>query len=280
VNIYHTDPFPQKVVKGKEDWYFLGDYYSNDIRVSKGINNFSKGELDWTSNNMIEFKNFLDKEKIPLYMIIVPNKLTIYGDYLPITKSDKPTKMEQLTKCLLRNGINLIDIKQALMNHRDHVLYLKADSHWNEYGAFYGYEALMRKIQSDFQNLKILRMEDFNITSSASNHQDLTRTLSSNIYDIIINFQPNFKSQAFPVNKHGIKGNAYSQRPDDYELRFQNKSQPLKVVIFRDSFFTSMIPWLNESFGETVFIWDFPDKNQVLTEKPDFVIFEIVERNL
>ena len=45
VNIYHTDPFPQKVVKGKEDWYFLGDYYSNDIRVSKGINNFSKGEL-------------------------------------------------------------------------------------------------------------------------------------------------------------------------------------------------------------------------------------------
>src|SRR5688572_5477233 len=43
--IFQTDPLPQKVVEGTDGWYFLGDENSNEIKESKGIENFSQEEL-------------------------------------------------------------------------------------------------------------------------------------------------------------------------------------------------------------------------------------------
>ena len=38
-------------------------------------------------------------------------------------------------------------------------------SHWNQYGAFIGYTALMEEVKKHIPNIKILTEKDFNITS-------------------------------------------------------------------------------------------------------------------
>lgn len=56
-----------------------------------------------------------------------------------------------------------------------------------------------------------------------------------------------------------------------------------KAVIFRDSYTTNMITYLSENFSRIVFNkeWDFNfNKPLVTSEKPDIVLYIIVERNL
>ena len=54
-----------------------------------------------------------------------------------------------------------------------------------------------------------------------------------------------------------------------------------KVLIFRDSFTISMIPYISQTFGEVNYIWshDLNEYEKVINDyKPDIVIYESVER--
>lgn len=56
-----------------------------------------------------------------------------------------------------------------------------------------------------------------------------------------------------------------------------------RAVMFRDSFASSMIPFLSEHFRRIVYEWQGPNQfNYALVEreKPDVVIQEMVERKL
>ena len=77
-----------------------------------------------------------------------------------------------------------------------------------------------------------------------------------------------------------VPGN-YTRKPTDYEQRYTSEANDLKILMFGDSFSTSLIKFLKESFGESVFIWHYRfNKQLIIDEKPDIVINEIVERNL
>jgi hypothetical protein len=54
-----------------------------------------------------------------------------------------------------------------------------------------------------------------------------------------------------------------------------------RAVIFRDSFFSSVVPFTSEHFSRAVYLWqnDF-DAEVVQHEHPDVVIQEIVGRHL
>ena len=54
-----------------------------------------------------------------------------------------------------------------------------------------------------------------------------------------------------------------------------------KVVMFRDSFMTAALPFLAESFGRGVYMWeDGFDEKVIESEHPDVVIQEIAQRKL
>lgn len=75
--------------------------------------------------------------------------------------------------------------------------------------------------------------------------------------------------------------NIVNERKDGW-IRYRNPStNNLKVLIFRDSFTSGILPYLKESFGEILFIWDYKlNKELIEQEKPDILIHIIVERNI
>jgi hypothetical protein len=83
------------------------------------------------------------------------------------------------------------------------------------------------------------------------------------------------QARQLPVPKN------YERVPEDYEKRYKSNVNDLKVLVFHDSFTTALVPFIKESFGETVFIWK-PNFNKTLIEKekPDIVLQIVVERNL
>jgi hypothetical protein len=70
---------------------------------------------------------------------------------------------------------------------------------------------------------------------------------------------------------------------NDIKLLITETSDPNlpRAVIFRDSFFESIIPSLSTHFSRSVNVWSFAyDPQLVAREKPDLVIFECTERYL
>jgi alginate O-acetyltransferase complex protein AlgJ len=280
LDILATEPLPQKVVQGNDGWYFLGDSFSNELKESKGLVNFSADELNSITSKINGHSAWLKEKGIDFYFAVAPNKASAYGDYLPIHQSDKITTTAQLASASI-NRFNFIDMKQSFSLAPQARLYYKTDSHWNDYGAFLGYTELLKKIKSQFPEIPLLTLDNFQIDTTLSYQQDLTRMLAIKVKEEVIVLKPTMPETSKLQEKRLVVPATYNRPPEDYEKRFKSNVNNLKVLVLHDSFTTHLRQFIKESFGETVFIWDTRfDKQLIEKEKPDIVIQIIVERHL
>lgn len=274
-DFFGVDPIPQKVVQGTNGWLFLGDSYSNVITESKAIVSFEKEELNQIKTMLLKKKAWLDERNIDFYVAVAPNKHSIYGEELPIKKGNKTTKLEQLKAILESEDLDFIDLSDAFPDKPKRRLYHKTNTHWNDYGAYWGYKALFVKIMEKYPSLEMLNLEDFEMVTEISNQEDLTGMLGINIEEerIILNnsneiAQKISSTLPIPPNKK------------NYVFHYSSIINQIKVLTFRDSFFTTLMKFMKENFGESVYIWDRFSEGVVEAEKPNIVIWEIVERDL
>ncbi len=281
INLLHTNPFPEKFVFGTEDWIFLSDSYFNAITETKGIKNFSGQELDEITKNIVTCEDYFELKKIKFFLAIAPEKSTVYGQKLPIKKSGRPTKLEQVKKRLSAIGFNLIDLKDDFNKNQNLPLYYKTDSHWNQIGVYYGYLTLMKAIGASYPMLKIHQFKDFSIDSSDHTYTgDMAKQLSLKPMECKYVLTPLFEKESIELPKRMKVPVLFSHDPKSYERRFENKNGKLKILIFRDSFFQVTYKFVAESFHETVFIWSIWKKDVIEQEKPDIVVFELAERTI
>jgi len=280
LSIFDVDPHNEMVVKGTDNWYFLGNYYNNVIQESKGITYFSESQLQIIETNIKTIYEDCKIHGIKVYIAIAPNKHSVYGQYLPIIKSEHPTKLEQLVIRMNQQQIPIIDLKEDFTSYPNFRLFYKNDTHWNSLGAFLGYHRLMDFIVQDFPRLRVLSVDDFKMDTLTTVTSDLTRMLSLEIPEESLIMEPKCVSNVQNANQELSIPADYNKTSNVYEVRFINNTQPLKVLVFRDSFFDEMIPFVKESFGESVFIWSLYERSLLDIEKPDLVIWEVVEREI
>ncbi len=280
VSLFSVNPFPDKVVQGTNNWYFLGNSYSDVIKESKGITFFSESQLGIIENNINTIDEDCRKRGIKLYIAIAPNKHTVYGQYLPIIKSQHPTKLEQVITRMNYHHLSIIDLKRDFSRYSDKRLFYLHDTHWNAFGSFLGYRTLMDYIVRDSPELKVLSLDDFKLDTITSDRNDLTGMLFLKLTEDKVVMEPKYVCNA-RQEKHKLSvPDHYTRNKNDYEIRFVNTSRPYKVMIFRDSFCEAMIPFIRDSFGESVFIWSGYERRLIDIEKPDLIICEVVEREI
>lgn len=274
--LFNTSFLPSKVVYGLDNWLFLGDSYSNVIKESKGITNFSNKDLNLLFEKLQTRKKWLKEKEIDYYLAIAPNKHTVYGQYLPIKKSNKMTKIEQLKS--LKFDFKIVDLKSHFAEYFNNRLYHKTNTHWNDFGAFLGYKSLIQVINDEFPEAPILSLSNFTIDTVISYREDLSKMILKEMREEKIILNPKYHEQAKLIENR-LQNFNYSNNPT-FELRFMSKVNDIKVLIFRDSFGFAMVKYIKESFGECVFISKKYDNSIVEIENPDIVIEEIVERDI
>jgi alginate O-acetyltransferase complex protein AlgJ len=280
-DLLKVNPIPQKVVIGTEGWYFLGNSHSDAVAESKGIINFSAQELEALHSKVKAEQAWLEARGIKYYLTVAPNKLTIYGDKLPIVKSSKPTKLEQV-RGVLSKDCNFIDLAGSLATHRNEKLslYYKTDSHWNDYGSFLGYQSIMERIKQDFPEVELPKLEDFDTTTIGS-YDDLVKMFGKKAPETSFAFKQKRPEQGLEQARQLPLPSDFVMASDWYEKRYKSNVNKLKIIVFRDSFSHALVKYIKEHFGETVFIWSYSlDKELVEREKPDIVLYEIVERHI
>ena len=281
--LFNAEPIPHAVIEVNNGWKFLGNKFSNALSESKGLVVFNKSELSTLKKNLLAKNRWLENKNIKFYISIAPNKHTIYGDLIPITKRNRKTKLEQLDSICKDIGISFINLGDHFPKNDSLRLYHKTDSHWNHLGGFYAYKSTIEKISKDFKDKKFNfhTINDMDIEIYSAPIGDLNRALflekKEEFIDVKLKKPFNFTVK----QKILTPPSDYHFGSQFYEERYKSNINDLKILVLRDSFFGAYFQLIADNFGESLFVWRHNfNKKLISTEKPNIVCYELVERNI
>ncbi|RYH76056.1 hypothetical protein EVU94_03605 [Flavobacteriaceae bacterium 144Ye] len=270
-NNINESPLPNSCVIGKNGWYFLGNDYNNLFDDSFGHNIIIDSlELKTIKNNIESIRNFLTSKGIDFKIVVPPNKHRVYPEYLPYSHPQNKTRLEILNDYLKKEiDFEILYLRDTLVKAKsEKLLYYKTNTHWNDYGAYIGYNYTMKTLNKT-HDLPIAGIEEYEEVIQPIKINDVTQQINLT-----------FKEDAiFLQKKDTIEAKIIFRK---YRKQvFSNPSKTKKLLMHRDSFANSWMVFFNESFGSTIYLRGYKlNKKLINKEKPDIVIFEIIERNV
>jgi hypothetical protein len=285
VKLFRVSPTP-KVLIGKNGWLFYDkpgirpgtvDYY-------RSLTPFSVRELEQWKHLLEHRHQWLAARGIHYLFIIVPNKNTIYPEFMTdhIRQAHKKSRMDQLVEYLENQStVPLLDIRQALKDAKtQYPVYSKTDSHWNEYGAYIAHREIIDYISRYFKDAEPLPLSRFNIESINHMGGDLAIMLSLHekiLRENIIRMEP-----SPPFTFRESRRENISRYVRQSYTQCQTALLP-NILMVHDSCYHRLRPFLSEKFPRILYIWDwdfnfYPEI--IEREKPKLVIDEMAERFL
>ena len=285
--ILNSSPYPEDVIIGQDDWLYLGNAKGRIFDEHSGLYLFSKKALNRIKKNIVKNKNWAETKGMKYYLFIAPDKYTVYPEFLPASFSKKliDRNLDNLID-FLKPEINIIDVRKELQNaKKKEKLYAKADSHWNDYGAFIAYQILINHLKKDFPIIEEARTEsNFEIIKSISNHKSTADMI--NAHRFITDEEIIFRSKTEKLEKVDRRlpiPDNYNLSKNGYEIRYKTvDGNKIKILVFRDSFSNRLMKFLSLHFEESIYISNFHkfSKKIIEIEQPDIILHQIVERNL
>ena len=290
VNLLHTSP-KRDVVLGREGWlYYDNNNDGSDLKDFYGESNFSKATLDKIAEKIIEIKKYCDGRNILFRIVFAPSKHTIYPEFLPpeiMERRGLSTRLDQLMGYLNRNqmGATIIDLRPVLISSKNtfpYPLYYRTDIHWNSLGAFIAYAEIMKNLRLKYPQIKILDIKKYRVVMKEKKEGDLAAFISMSglLKDQQVILEPPVPSLTKKTDPN-IRLENVAIEISRYHAENCNY---LKLLMFRDSFGVRLLPYLSESFSDSLYIYTYKWLDVYFSiiekERPHIVILELAERFL
>lgn len=271
--------FP-KAILGDDGW--LVYTAEGDIEDYQKTESFTDEELIYIQQSLDALSARYAEKGITLLVVVPPNKNTIYPERVPreIPVLGGQSKLDQLTEYLrAHDAQQLIDLREPLLEAKaERQMYYATDTHWNDYGAYIAYSVIMQELQKTYPSLSAYPTSSFNIATTEPDQLDLSRNIGITLLpEARIQFAPLFdlRTTYKELNLGGRKM-LTSYNPDD--------TLP-DLILYHDSFFFSVIPFLGEHFNNGLYIQNYTggglwNLSWVDEQTPDVVIIEFTERYL
>lgn len=271
------------VVVGKHGWLF----YTADKLMEQhtGADIFTPAALENWVRQMEVDRDWLAKRGIAFYILIAPDKNTIYPEKLPNYPRGAVTRIDQLAQRLRGSSLEFIDPREQLFRAKaaGEMVYTPGDTHWSERGALVAYEILMDKLRKKFSLASPLTRDDFKVSNGPPAAADMMAILAldSDIKYTVQRLTPLRKS-------HQIASQTTTFRPGWGWRITENKNDLAgrpRLLVFGDSFTDYVLgpTMLYETFRDPVWThnnggtFNFNLVNEV---KPDIVLVQFAERYL
>lgn len=264
-HLFHTSS-QDNVVVGREGYLFYGsslkDYLGLDVLTDKKTDNIV--------SNLERLQDNLESRGIQFVFAIAPNKNSLYGEYMPdvyqkLKKGDGTR--EKLTALLKKRDVNYVDLYE-LFEKEKNVFYHRTDSHWNNAGAAMVCENLLGALGkecTDYAGVKTEIKNDF--------EGDLFRML----YPAAVGTE----EEIYYQKTWNYTFDREIKSLFDLQIETSNQKKKGSVVVFRDSFGNSMLPFVADEYGKALFSRSMPiEAERAVERNANHVIMEIVERNL
>lgn len=283
-HLLRVSPLPQKVVLGKNGWFYPGNDLSSIADQHMGLQPVSTETLRSIAQNLTEKQRLLAAQGAKLYVVIAPDSYSIYPENLPdymqrVTITSNFDRLKQYMET--HTTLPLIDIRTDLQAAKStHATYMHTDTHWNGYGALIASLAITERIRQDFPSIRVPSESDYIVRAKKGYSGDLVTMLALNkeIADTV-------DYQATPLAVVGcreverINNNEMGGLPSQRFLG-TNPTAP-RLLFVGDSYTISLAKTLPGYFSTAYLTRSGSLRiDLVKSEKPSVVVVEIAERNL
>lgn len=266
------------VVLGKDGWLFYKGEDGGEYLQYKRIKHYSEEQLEIMAMNLQELKQRAEDNGARFVLLIVPNKETIYPEYMPdnVGVADSTSNTDEFVDFIRANTDTEViwlksDLEKAKANLKNDgsLLYQKYDTHWNELGAYVGTKALL-----DTLSIDSLDFTDISYSETEVPSVDLANMLG--ISNRLIE-----KDKCFRIDSIKDDFEAITEETEGLlEYRNTNKD-PRKIMFLRDSFTLQMKRFIADNFNYCYLQHHSQfDISQIDDVKPDIFVYEICERRL
>jgi hypothetical protein len=266
------------VIKGRDGWLFYADDGAMEDYAKAPP--FTGAELEVWRSTLQDTNDWLRAQGIAYVFVIAPDKHVIYHEYMPetIRRSDF-SRIDELVSYLREHStVRVLDLRPALLAAKAHErLYHRTDTHWNDRGAFVGYETIVDALTEEFPALRPPSRSAFEPRVERSPGLDLAGMLG--LTDVLS------EEDLVLVPKHSIVRILEPQNPNrrltHARIVTEAPNRGPRALVFMDSFGPGLVPFLSEAFSRAVYLWqDNIDPQVVQQESPQVVIQEWVGRAL
>ena len=246
------------VILGSDGWL----YYADTLADYTGTAPMTERELFASANNLRLMQEYCDAQGKQFLFLIAPNKNSLYPEHMPdFGIRAKETNAHRLLARLDEMGVATVDLFAAF-HKEDAQLYFAHDSHWNSRGAALG---------ADLINAA------FGISSSYySGDFSQTEPHQGDLYTMLYPAFTDPELDALYSGSLSFEFTTSATRPDAIMLRTESGKEG-NLLAYRDSFGILLFPFLADSYGTAQFS---RSTAYDLTKDADYVLIELVERNL
>lgn len=290
MNVFKQSPNYQVHI-GDEGWY----YYTmdNNLELSTGEYPLTDETLESILEQQLAIQEKLASKGIKYVLVLPTSKVSIYPEYTRYSSCQevRKTAVDIVADYLEANSdIHVVRIKDALLKDKEEnnqQLYFKTDTHWNQYGAFIGYQEINSKlnewdiIDTGVPNVSFYDSEyvgEFGAMLGNTNFLAPEPTVNTTINNA--SAVRDLYSEKY-LGTTGILNNMGFNYPVYY---YQNNTVENNVaLVFGDSMFGSwnMTELLAENFSELTYVWNTNIYGEIVDYiQPNVVICEIAERYL
>lgn len=258
------------VISGKNGWLFYQGEGGISIHDYQAKTLYTEKQLKKILKNVTELQKWCDDNGMEFVLMLMPNKEHIYREYMPdgIEEVHEEKNIDLVVDYIRENSdIKVVYPKEALLKAKEkYGVYYKYDTHWNDLGAYEGYKALMSALNItpvSFENIETREYDGGDLANMAM--------LSGMVNPYMENF----------IKYEDDVETLYNDNNANYtyeKYRFVNGCNK-KIFFMGDSFRSALKPMISRTFEYSNFVHrDTKIFDEVLREKPDIFVYEMVER--
>ena len=286
VDIFDVSPVANVMI-GRDGWLFwLGEDARSLDRHYRGTRRVPDFEAEAYVAEVKRRHEYLRSRGIAYLPIIVPEKFTIYPEYLPswVAPGRNPTLLARTMDRLAEDGsVPYVDLRPVLRETKGgERLYYLTDSHWNLAGAGVAYVAIMHAVQALLPGRLATVAPPVRPPYIAGRDVywgDLARAMGIPFRFTEPDYLPLDAVTSNP-RRAGLLARPIAMRGLMTIYEQPNADLP-RLVMNRDSMAVALIPLLSENFHRSVYVQSTALARETIErEHPDIVIDEIVERGM
>ena len=228
----------ESVVHGTNGWLYYGD----SVDDYRGAGQLSERALYDIAHSMKLVQDHAAARGIDFAFTIAPNKNTLYGANMPYyyQASVGETNLDRIAAYLASEGVNYIDAR-ALLADQGKVLYHASDSHWNNEGAMLVADAIMGSMCHDHRNY-------FDVEPGL--RDDFVGDLEKMLYPAA----PAPEAELdYGQQDYAYRNAAESNFSPRVETASVAENPTGSLVMYRDSFCNSLLPFMAEAYDRAYF---------------------------
>ena len=254
------------VIKGTDGWLYYTasapDHQRTDVMSDRAAFN--------AANNLRITNGYVASRGASFIVTVAPNKNSLYPDHMPYyyPAGTGEKNIDKVKKALSAQSVPYADLFAAFASQNE-TLYLQRDSHWTNKGALLAYNTVLDAAgvpHNDFSDVPVSR------------RQDTVGDLGRMAYSVLAKPEWNESYEA-DWSYVWTKGDGDVEAPF---ITTVNKNAEGSLLMFRDSFGNTLLPFFAQSFGSAAFSKGEPYLLETLMDQtsPTLVVAEKVERNL